>query len=329
MSTKAASPAIVQALHDSFDQFLGEWSPPEQGIKVSLLDAVFAYRLLLGRNPDANVEMPHLAEVAQVRTLREFLADLRDSGEFKGQVGLVPSGHALMAELSDFRFWFNTTDSEMGMRMGLGLYEPETVQFFRDIIMPGMVCWDIGAQTGFFSCLFATLSGPGGRVHAYEPMPQSYAMILRNIRENGLEARVTIKNMACSDAKGAVPMTQASGMFVVDHESSDARQIACVRLDQEGLRAPDLIKIDVEGHEPAVLRGLEGVLKGASPQLVIELNEYWLKTNSGTSSAEVVKDLNERGYSVSLIESPTTVLDWRRLHPGPLGNINVLARRAS
>jgi len=318
---------LTQALHDSFDRFVGEWSTPEQGSKLSLLDAVFAYRLLLGRNPDRGLELPRLAALAQVATLREFLAGLRDSDEFKGQVGLVPAGHVLMAKLADFRFWFNTTDSEMGLRMGMGLYEPETVQFFRDIITPGMTCWDIGAQTGFFSCLFATLSGPSGRVHAYEPMPQSYAMILRNIRENGLEARVVVKNMACSDCRGAIPMIQASGMFVVDHKSNDVQKIACIRLDEEGLHAPGLIKIDVEGHEPAVLRGLEGVLQKSSPHLVIELNEYWLKTNSGTSSAEVVKDLNARGYSVSLMESTSTVLDWRRLNPGPLENINVLARR--
>lgn len=233
-----------------------------------------------------------------------------------------------MADLRDFRFWFNTSDVEMGVRMGFGIYEPETEQFFREVITPGMICWDIGAQTGFFTCLFAKLSGPEGRVYAYEPMPPSYEMILKNISENGFGPRVSVRNVACSDAHGFVPMTKTSQMFIVDHDSKDTQTVECVRLDQEENLLPELIKIDVEGHEPAVLRGLANVLERCSPLIVMELNEYWLMKNSRTSSADVVRNLNEIGFDVFLIDEMQTLVDWRELRPDMLGNCNIVARRS-
>ena len=154
---------------------LDDWRDPVYAEKVKLLDAVFAYRLLLGRNPSVEGEIPHLEFLSTQISLRGFLAQIKLAEEFKRQVGVMPAGHVLMAELPEFRFWFDTADPEMGVRMGFGIYEPETVEFFRGVIKPGMTCWDVGAQTGFFTCLFSKLVGEQGQVMAYEPMPEASA----------------------------------------------------------------------------------------------------------------------------------------------------------
>jgi FkbM family methyltransferase len=317
----------TDTLLKSVELICRDWPAPNPYERLNLSDAVYAYRILLGRNPDLQQELSHLIWLSQSKSLKEFLSELLSSKEFQTLTGFIPSNHVLMAELDDFRFWFNTSDTEMGVRMGMGLYEPETVNFFRQVIKPGMTCWDIGAQTGFMTCLFAKLAGSTGRVFAYEPLPRSFEMIKRNIRENSFDSIVVVKNVACSDKHGHIPMTVASDMLIADKTSVDAKPIECVRLDEENLPTPDLIKIDVEGHEPAVISGLENVLSKCSPTIVLELNEYWLTHNSGSCGASVIKTLNELGFVVSRMEESEREIDWREFKQDKLGNCNVVAKR--
>jgi len=317
----------LSAIRQSAEEIFSDWPAPNPYERLKLLDAIYCYRILLGRNPDLHQELPHLIWLSKFTSLKKFLSEVLSSKEFQTQTGFIPPNHMLMAELDDFRFWFNTSDTEMGVRMGMGVYEPETVDFFHQIIKPGMTCWDIGAQTGFMTCLFAKLVGSSGRVFAYEPLPRSFEMIQRNVQENNFDLRVVVKNIACSDKHGVIPMMVASGMLVADKASTEAKQINCVRLDEENLPIPDLIKIDVEGHEPAVLSGLEKVLKKYSPTIVLELNEYWLTHNSGSSGALVIKFLNELGFVVSRMEEIEREIDWKEFKQDKLGNCNVVAKR--
>jgi FkbM family methyltransferase len=119
-------------------------------------------------------------------------------------------------------------------------------------------------------------------VVSYEPMPKSFQVLQKNIVENGYATRVDARQVACSHATGQVAVASVAGMYVVD-SAAGAQSIECVRLDQEELPEPDIIKIDVEGHEPAVLRGLAGVLGARDPIIVLQLNEYWLRRRGGFS----------------------------------------------
>jgi len=154
-------------LRACFEELVATWPAPSLYTRMSALDAVFAFRLLLGRNPAQGAELTQLVECCDHITLREFLASVLASEEFSRQPRFIPPHHLLMAELTEFRFWFDTTDTEMGVKMAFSLYEPETIDFFRRVVRPGMTCWDIGAQTGFFTCLFCALAGESGRVVSY------------------------------------------------------------------------------------------------------------------------------------------------------------------
>ena len=111
------------------------------------------YRLLLGRNPNATVDLPAL--LSNRRTFRELRQSVLDSDEFARDGTFTPPHRLWMSELDDFRFWFNTSDREMGVVMAMGQYEPSSVRFIRQALRPGMKCIDAGAQTGFYTCLMA------------------------------------------------------------------------------------------------------------------------------------------------------------------------------
>jgi tRNA A58 N-methylase Trm61 len=107
-----------------------------------------------------------------------------------------------MAELKDFRLWFNTGDREMGMVMASGQYEPRSVLLLKSIIRPAMKCIDAGAHIEFYTCLIASLVGETGKVYFFEPMPSHFELLIKNIEENHLQQIVKTYNLACSDIYG-------------------------------------------------------------------------------------------------------------------------------
>jgi FkbM family methyltransferase len=318
------SSAQMKILAQEFMDIMCSYTPIDHGSELSAVDAFFAYRLLLGRMPDGRTELAQLLDLHG--TYREFLTHLLGSAEFRQSRGYIPGGYMLMAESDGFRFWFRTADREMGVAMGLGLYEPTSVALVKRLVRPGMRCLDIGAQTGFYTCLMASRTGSEGSVTAIEPMPQSFELLTRNVHENGYQDRVKLHPIGASDADGSLTVSAVSNMFVVAQVDGAQRVEIPSRRLQSLLAGPlDVVKIDIEGHEPAALRGMQDLLREFHPVIVTEANEYWLRRGSGCSSDDYVAFLAELGYDVYVEEDLSAPLKVRGLQLGELESINLVA----
>jgi FkbM family methyltransferase len=319
------SGAIREQVVESVESILEQGVPVEHNGQLLAADALFAYRLLLRRNPDLDLELRPL--MASTLTFGAFLDVLLASPEFASTAGLLPASHLLMTEVEGFRFWWNSSDREMGVRMGLGLYEPATVDLVKRLTQPGMRCLDIGAQTGFFTCLMASRVARGGSVYAFEPMPASFDLLQRNVRENRLGRRVQALPYACSDRAATLQVSMVSNMYVVGArvDGQASVSVESVRIEDVVDDRIDLIKIDIEGHEPAALAGMTELLKRSRPIIISEANEYWLRTCSGSSAKEYVELLGSLGFTVYRVEDLETPVDSRTLQVGPLDAINVVA----
>src|SRR4051794_13613873 len=86
-----------------FISLLNSYHGADPGQALEPVDAFFAYRLFLGRNPDPDTELPEL--LARKGTLRDFLSSLQDSPEFARTGGFLPPQKTLMSEVEGFRFW--------------------------------------------------------------------------------------------------------------------------------------------------------------------------------------------------------------------------------
>jgi FkbM family methyltransferase len=280
----------LQSLLTSYDEL-------DYGRQLNPVDAFFAYRLLLGRNPNLAEELPRFLK--DRRIFREFLDELIHSDEFSLRTRFFPPNRIFMAELPDFRLWFNTTDRDMGMIMISGQYEPVSVELLKRLISPGMKCIDVGAHIGFYTCLVASIVGETGKVYSFEPMSSHYDLLLKNIQENGFQRMVKAFKVVCSDVNGNVNISKTSNMFVVGYNGGSEQATAkAVRLDDLIEGTIDFVKIDVEGHEPAVIRGMTSILSRDQPIIVSEINEYWLRNCSQSSAAEYVGLLTSLGYDV-------------------------------
>lgn len=190
----------------------------------------------------------------------------------------------------------------------LGFYEAPLVLFFIRSLRPDTVFLDIGAYIGQYTLLAAKYA-PKGQVIACEPHPQSFARLAAHLARNHL------KNVfALQRAVGGQQTERA--LLCLSDQISDSRiapqpsdksfiEVAMTTLDEIvhefGLPKVDLVKIDVEGAEGAVLRGAEGTLSRFRPLLIIELDrsreEVW-----GDSPESILTYLKQWGYAFYRLE---------------------------
>ena len=297
----------IDALLNGFRALLDSYGRADADEVTNPADGFFMYRLLLGRNPDVVSELPGLLQYPG--TFRELRQRVLDSEEFAKVGSFTPPGRLWMTELEGFRFWFNTSDRDMGVVMATGQYEPDSVRVIRNFLRPGMTCIDAGAQTGFYTCLMASAVGGGGMVHAFEPMPASYELLVKNVEENRFGGRVRAHRLACSNDAADIAASHVGGMYVAGQvPGCQPVSMAAARVDDVVQGSVDLIKIDVEGHEPAALDGMRRLIARSHPVIVSECNEYWLRTCSGTSSGAYVAQLNSLGYHVFDIADPAVAV---------------------
>lgn len=164
-----------------------------------------------------------------------------------------------------------------------GEYERPVQEAAMSLVKPGDVCYDIGANLGFFTVLLGRLVENMGIVYAFEPVPANAAMIKRNARLNRL-SNVKVLRVACSIQSGR------SELLLADHVGGAVLKSAGVPPDLAGslmvetstvdalvasrqIKPPNFVKIDVEGAEMDVLKGMETVLRQWAPAVIIEVDD--------------------------------------------------------
>jgi FkbM family methyltransferase len=156
------------------------------------------------------------------------------------------------------------------------VWEPGETDLLLGWLRPGMTFLDIGAHVGYYTLLAARRLEPGGLVFAFEPSPRNYELLLANVWRNGL-TNVVCLPWAVSDRSTFIDL------YVDERNTGDNRifgegpgtRVRAVALDAlPQIRSPiDVVKIDVQGAEEAVIAGMTGLL-ARSPGARVTL-EFW------------------------------------------------------
>jgi len=186
----------------------------------------------------------------------------------------------------------------------LGTSEPEEQETLVRYLRSGHVFYDIGANVGFFAILAARLVGTTGKVYAFEPFPQSTEAIRKNAALNGFEQIVEVWQGAVSDRSGVGRLSiqgECNTFRLADNaEPNRSITVPLYVIDElvvEGkIRPPDLVKIDVEGHEVQVLRGMREAVRRYRPVILCEV--HWIKKEIETLLAEVFRPLGYRAMQL-------------------------------
>lgn len=195
------------------------------------------------------------------------------------------------------------------------------------VLRPGDAFVDVGANLGLVTLLASRLCGPTGCVVACEPNPALGERLAANVRRNDL-ANVRLVREALGDARGTARLHLYGGhpgwgsLTTVGPEGAAATAVydVPVALGDDVLRAvpahhPLVIKIDVEGFEVPVLRGLRGTLAARQPLVILEVADAHQR-RAGFSAAQLRAEIERIGYRGYAIETRRSLLRHRlRLLP--------------
>jgi FkbM family methyltransferase len=184
----------------------------------------------------------------------------------------------------------------------LGIEEVMNQVLLERLVKPGDVVYDVGANIGTHTLLLARLCAPTGIVYAFEPWPPNLESLQTNLKLNNVR-NVQVVSCALSDhsGKGWFERGQdhSTGKLVRDSVQQGAGvQVPVVSLDDfvKSAEPPQVLKIDVEGAEGAVLQGAGQLLLEFRPVLICEVH-------SGFSGKDVRAVLQQTNYEFLVLEN--------------------------
>ena len=192
-----------------------------------------------------------------------------------------------------------------------GTWEPYESSLVLDLLQPGDIFVDVGANIGYFSLLAASVVGEEGAVFAFEPDPDNYRLLVANAELNGMAHCITAVEAALSDVSGEGQL-YLSLDNLGDHQvfvGDDPRDSLSITLCQGSaylagrLERLDLVKVDTQGAEYQVIAGLMPLLANlaSKPKLIIELTPHALR-QAGASGRALIELLATLGQPMWIID---------------------------
>ena len=215
-----------------------------------------------------------------------------------------------------------------------GTYEPISLLTMKRLLPIGGVFVDVGANVGLYAMLASRWVGPRGRVVALEPSAREFQRLRDHVELNHLTNIDTIRK-GVADHDGWLQLRVArfphaghnttAGRFSYGVVLDGIERVPAITLDRlvaEGhLSRVDLVKVDVEGCESAVLAGASTLLREGRPAWIVEVSEPALAA-SGTSGRDVLERLSRAGYRLrSIDESTGRLAELRPDEAIPPGNV--------
>ncbi len=290
-------------------------------------------------------EMHALDEAALKRTLAKYphmqlLDAIDDPAAGRGWSGrrwyvINRDEMPIDVELDGYRVHARASDAHIGANVIAGhVHDANVDAALRARLRPGATFLDIGANIGVFTGLGASLVGPEGRVIAVEPIARNVDLIERMCRGNGF-ANVDVIRAAASDCAGSIALrterttsnatTPAAAGVRLRAESGTTVEVPAVALDDllADLERLDVVKIDVAGMEPRVLRGLDKTIGRFRPALITEFHPWAIERASGEAPIVVLRALwsiyragsvLHRDGTVERVADPEAVIAvWQRV----------------
>lgn len=204
-------------------------------------------------------------------------------------------------------------------RRGLEARAMPELRFLRHVVPAGCLAVDVGANIGVVA---SEIARHAGRVLAFEPNPMAFP-VLRALRAGNVTPVWAAMGAAAGEAALAVPVTRkgpsSNGGHLADARADGGDltyQVPVVTLDSLALPALGFLKVDVEGHEPAVLDGGAETIRRCRPNIMVEHE----RSHAGAAFGDVFARLAALGYEGVFLDRgrllPLAAFDAAR-HQGP------------
>ncbi len=197
-----------------------------------------------------------------------------------------------------------------------GIREPESTREIANILKPGNVVVEAGANIGYYALMESRLIGKKGIVYAVEPSPKNFENLNRNIKLNKITNMKTYQ-LAIGDKIGKAKMNispysnLSSLVKQKNRRITKTIEVKVTTMDNflKGKRHPNFIRMDVEGYEYNILKGMKGILKSKKPmKIFIELHPHIMKKKQTIYVLEILK---KHGFETRKVIRSVTVAEMK------------------
>jgi FkbM family methyltransferase len=185
------------------------------------------------------------------------------------------------------------------------VYEPRETAIVRRDLKKGHVFVDVGAYIGYYTCLASKLVGPSGKVVAFEPEPENFKILMKNV--SAIDAKnVMLANYAVSRCESSIALfcnpansgDNHLGRFVSEWREFLVKTVSLDEFFSAYDGRIDFVKIDTQGHEISVLEGMKGLLKRLLKlKMLVEFYPAGLDRNMAEGK-DLISKLLSFGFSV-------------------------------
>ena len=271
------------------------------------------------KGDSAGLAVQRLVKVALVRGDRK-LTEAR-----MALVKLRKGNGFVLKDVQGSKMYLDMSDAGLSSELYLrGIREAHATVEFQKRLKPGQVIVDIGANIGYYALMEAKSSGNEGRVYAIEPVDENIALLRRNVDANRYE-NVEVYNMAIGDKNCTqdINLSKQSnlGTFCKNLDldpSGETKAVDVQTLDKflQGKRNPDIVRMDVEGYEFEILKGMKETFANTeSLQLFIEVHADFLGKEKTVALYEMMK-----AYGIKECHVIKESLDVLKFYSGMFSN---------
>ena len=200
-----------------------------------------------------------------------------------------------------------------------GIYEELETKIVKKEVKNGDIVLDIGANIGYYTLIFAKLVGSNGKIFAFEPEPFNYDLLQKNIKINNYENIIT-EQKAVGNENGVIKLylskirTGMHRIYKSKYTNNEFVNVDIVKLDDyfkdsKFFNKINFIKMDVEGSEFGVLKGLTRILENNNVKILAEFIPDSIK-EFGFNPQDFISFLQSFGYKIYCTddESKKTIL---------------------
>jgi FkbM family methyltransferase len=285
-----------------------------------------AYQVIFEREADPEGIALFLNLLKEGWSRPTLIAKMIESNEFQhrlppGTQSFASTENQVLIELENFKIYAMTNDTAVGQTIiSTTSYEPHVADAIVKHLKSGDVFLDLGANIGYFTLLAASIVKDNGKVISFEPNQYNRQLLYASIVENQFK-NITVYPFAVSDSQQILRlMTSGSNGWVVElsEESVNYQLVQSVVLDEllQAEKQINVIKMDIEGHEPIALRGMERIINKHRPIIFTEFHPYAVREG-------YLKQLTQYNYRLFIIEEVGKILEapdttfvmefWQRL----------------
>jgi FkbM family methyltransferase len=252
--------------------------------------------------------------ILKSRTEFELLSRFHSQSVYTGEDTI------LCRVLTKYMCYVDARDGSVTPHLCLhGYWESWVTQAMARIIDPGWICVDIGANCGYYSLLMADIVGSSGQVLSVEPNPILARLVEKSLVLNGFKDSTKVSCKAISDtsnkkvsltipgnAWGSASIRSDLGKWV-SSDNEKVVEVETITFDELTLDCSriDLVKIDAEGVEPEIWKGMKKTLK-KNPEIRIIME---FAPDRYVEPTAFLEDIINEGFSIAFIDSDSTIKD--------------------